>query len=159
MAKMGRPKKPTAKLKIHGTYRSDRRYDSEPKPDVYVPERPKWLVGDAKKEWYRITPILAKMKCISEADLAMLAAYCFEWGLYVALARKVKVENLTTVTDKGNEMLSPLLNARNRALKNFKEIATEFGLSPSSRTRVATNPSEEPDNPFVAMFNRKSNAG
>jgi len=150
--KMGRPKTPTAQLKIHGTFRRDRRYDDEPMPEVGIPERPKFLKGPARKEWDRITPILLEMRCITDADMAMIAAYCFEWGLYATLAKKVKYVDLIVTTINGNEILNPLYNARNRALKNFKELASEFGLSPSSRTRIKATTEPGKQNPFAALM-------
>ena len=58
--KTGRPRKPTAILKLHGTDRGDRRYSGEPDPEVSIPDRPKFLKGEAKKEWDRIAPKLEK---------------------------------------------------------------------------------------------------
>ena len=154
--KTGRPRKPTATLKLHGSYRKDRRYKSEPVPPTAIPNRPKFLKGEAKKEWVRITLLLAKQKCLTELDRALLAAYCFEWGVYAALCKSVK--EYGSITINGNVTQSPLLTARNRALKNLKELATEFGLSPGSRTRIATNPASEAD-PFAALMKRRANAG
>ncbi|MBN1807196.1 MAG: phage terminase small subunit P27 family [Sedimentisphaerales bacterium] len=158
MAKRGRSRKPTKRLKLHGTYREDRRYVDEPTPEVGIPRRPKFLTGEARKEWERIAPLLAKMKCLTEWDRSLLTAYCFEWGLYVQLCRKVKFKDLTMDTINSNKIQNPLLTARNRALKNFKEIATEFGLTPSSRTRLSVSKADD-ENPFRAFMDRNRNAG
>ena len=155
---MGRPRKPTAQLKIHGTYRKDRRYSAEPIPVVNIPSMPKYLKGEAATEWKRIAPLLAKMKCLTEWDRSLLAAYCFEWGVYVELCKKVKIKDLVITTINGNKIHNPLLSARNKALSNLKEIATEFGLSPSSRTRLAVDEKEE-ENAFMALLNRRKNVG
>ncbi len=153
--KRGTKPTPTTILKLHGTYRSDRRSDSEPEPDLCIPDRPKWLTGDARKEWERITPILHQMRCISDADLTMVAAYCFEWGLYVRLCRKLKkISSLTDTTTNGNEILSPLYNVRNAALKNWRSIATEFGLSPSARSRINIEGRGEKEGEFRGMVKR-----
>lgn len=157
MANRGRPRKPTAQLKIHGTYRDDRRFADEPTPQVAIPDMPNHLTGEAKKEWERIAPLLAKMKCLTEWDRSLLAAYCFEWAVYVELCKKVKVKDFTMTTINGNKIQNPLLAARNRALKNLKELATEFGLSPSSRTRISKSETEDV-NPFMALL-RSRDAG
>ena len=155
----GRPRTPTTQLKLHGTYRADRRYENEPTSDSAVPPRPKFLKGEARREWDRITPILLKMRCISEADMAMIAAYCLEWGRYVALAKKVsRVEDMVCVTANGNEILSPFYIAQIAALKNFQKLASEFGLSPSARTRIKTEPKPDEVNPFAKML-RNRNVG
>jgi len=159
MTKMGRPKKPTTLLKIHGTYRKDRRFVDEPMPPVTVPIMPKHLRGEAATEWRRIAPLLAKMKCLTEWDRSLLSAYCFEWGVYVELCKKVKVKDLVITTINGNKIHNPLLSARNKALTNLKELATEFGLSPSSRSRLSLGGEEEEQNPFLAFLKRGKRAG
>jgi P27 family predicted phage terminase small subunit len=156
---MGRPRKPTVKLKIHGTFREDRRFVDEPKPIVVIPDMPNHLKGEAAKEWKRIAPLLAGMKCLTEWDRSLLSAYCFEWGVYVALCNKIKIKDLVITTINGNRIHNPLLSARNKALSNIKEIAAEFGLSPSSRTRLSIGEKQQEENPFMALLNRKRNAG
>jgi len=142
-------------LKLHGTYRDDRRYDDEPAPVVKVPQMPNFLKGMARKEWQRVAPLLAAKKCLTEWDRSMLAAYCFEWGVYESLCKKLKGPgDYVAITTNGNEIMSPMLAARNKALKNFKELAAEFGLSPASRTRIKTSDSEE-SNPFQELLKGK----
>jgi P27 family predicted phage terminase small subunit len=78
--------------------------------------------------------------------------------VYVALCNKVKIKDLVITTINGNRIHNPLLSARNKALSNIKEIAAEFGLSPSSRTRLSVGEKEE-TNPFLALLKRSRNAG
>jgi P27 family predicted phage terminase small subunit len=159
MTVMGRPRKPTIKLKIHGTYRADRRFINEPAPAIVIPIMPKHLKGEAATEWRRIAPLLAKMKCVTEWDRSLLSAYCFEWGVYVELCKKVKIKDLVITTINGNKIHNPLLSARNKALTNLKELATEFGLSPSSRSRLNLGGEEEEQNQFLAFLKRGKRAG
>lgn len=155
---MGRPRKPTTLLKVHGTFRKDRRSVDEPIPPATVPIMPKHLRGEAATEWKRIAPLLARMKCLTEWDRSLLAAYCFEWGVYVELCKKVKIKDLVITTINGNKIHNPLLSARNKALTNLKELATEFGLSPASRSRLSVGEEEE-QNPFLAFLKRSKRAG
>lgn len=157
--KTGRPRKPTALIKLHGTFRHDQRPESEPMPDAKIPEMPKFLKGEAKAEWNRLAPLLAEMKCLTDWDRSTLAAYCFEWGVYVSLCSKLKKINEYVVTTiNGNKIHNPLLSARNKALSNFKELATEFGLSPSSRTRLSVSEKKN-ENEFMKLFNRSKRVG
>jgi P27 family predicted phage terminase small subunit len=120
---------------------------------------PKHLRGEAATEWRRIAPLLAKMKCLTEWDRSLLSAYCFEWGVYVELCKKVKVKDLVITTINGNKIHNPLFSARNKALTNLKELATEFGLSPSSRSRLSLGGEEEEQNPFLAFLKQGKRAG
>ncbi|MBN2019303.1 MAG: phage terminase small subunit P27 family [Sedimentisphaerales bacterium] len=155
---MGRPRKPTTLLKIHGTFREDRRATDEPMPAIAIPSMPKFLKGEAAAEWERVAPLLAKMKCLTEWDRSLLAAYCFEWGVYVELCKKVKLKDLTITTVSGNKIYNPLLASRNKALSNLKELAIQFGLSPSSRSRLSVSEEEE-SNPFLALLQRRGIRG
>ena len=159
MAQRGRPRTPTNTLKLHNTFRKDRRNVGEPEPNIEIPERPKWLTGEGRREWERIAPLLARMKCLTEWDRSMLAAYCFEWGMYVMLCRKTKkLKDTVVYTTNGNEVQNPLLTARNRALKNWKELAIEFGLSPSARSRLDVDVNSG-NNEFVKLLKGGNDAG
>ena len=153
--------KPTALLKLHGTYRDDRRYGDEPTPPVMIPDRPAWLKGLARKKWERLAPLLAKQKCLTEQDEDMLATYCQFYKQLVEITRKLKKAYLS-ITLMGNVKVSPLLSAQLKVSKQMVGIATEFGLTPSSRTRIAIKPAEEKD-PFAELSKRgrkrNANAG
>jgi P27 family predicted phage terminase small subunit len=142
--KPGRPKKPTAQLKLAGTFRKDRRNDDEPMPDVVIPDVPEFLEGEALKEWNRIAPLLAKRKCLTEWDRSMLAMYCQEWGKYV---------RLNTEFNSDVAMVN-MLSESTKLLKNIKTIATEFGLTPSSRTNLSMGKADT-NNPFEALMKKK----
>jgi P27 family predicted phage terminase small subunit len=143
MAK-GRPKKPTSLLKLQGTLQKCRRNDDEPMPDVVIPDAPKFLKKEALREWNRIAPLLAKKKCLTEWDRSLLACYCQEWGKYVMI-------NKTFNTDVG---VVNMLRESTTLLKNIKAIATEFGMTPSSRTNLSMGKSDT-NNAFAELMNRK----
>ena len=69
-------------------------------------------------------------------DRAALAAYCAVYGDFIeAEARIRQVGNLRKGAD-GEVKISPLFRMRNTALDLMHRYLTEFGLSPSSRSRV-----------------------
>jgi P27 family predicted phage terminase small subunit len=143
--KSGRPKKPTAALKLAGTFRKDRRNNDEPMPDLAIPDMPKFLKGEARREWMRITPLLAKKKCLTEWDRSMLAMYCQEWGKYVRLNKEF---------DSDVGMIN-MMRESTTLLKNIKTIATEFGMTPSSRTNLSMG-KVDTNNPFEALMKKRN---
>ena len=153
----GRPPKPTNKLKLHGTFQPCRRNKTEPTPEVVIPERPKFLKKEAKKEWNRIAPLLEQQRCLTEIDRALLSAYCMEWQIYVELCRKIKQHTIYTIS--GNLVQDPQIAIKNKALENLRKLAAEFGMSPSSRTRIAVTPAAKEENPFAKLINQKKNVG
>ncbi len=167
MAKTGRPRKPTADLKLCGTFRKDRRFDDEPVPDSGTLERPKFLKGPAKKEWERLAPLLYEKGVLTTWDLGAFAQYCWHWGEWVSLCQAIKKgkwvggkedgkikkdmrTRYTARTSKGGECLDVLVQAQIKALNACRSLATEFGLTPSSRTRIKMGDKQE-ENVFAKL--------
>jgi P27 family predicted phage terminase small subunit len=122
--------------------------DETLRPDVHIPELPSYLkyggsgpelAMEAKAEWERITPHLAKLGLISELDRAAAANYCFYWALDV-LASKRLIElgdaALIEETPSGYKQIGVWLQIKNRAAAALKTYLAEFGLSPAARSRV-----------------------
>jgi P27 family predicted phage terminase small subunit len=132
----GRKPLPTELKIAKGTQRKGRAKPAEPKPEVEAPTAPAHLAGPAREEWNRITVELVKLKLISQLDRAALAAYCTAYGRWIEAEAKVK-ELGTVVNDgAGKAVVNPHLTIADRALKQMHQFLTEFGLTPSSRTRV-----------------------
>lgn len=122
--------------------------DDVVRPDVAIPRRSKNLRPEAEAEWKRITPHLQRLGLISEIDRAMLLAYCIAFG-EVEWANK----RITELDEKdptgessriwenagGYKQISVLVQHRNRQLELLQKFAAEFGMSPSSRSRVTAS--------------------
>ena len=64
----GRKPKPTALKLIQGTYRPDRANPNEPKPKAAIPPCPKFLQGDARKQYRKTAKKLLKIELMPEFD-------------------------------------------------------------------------------------------
>lgn len=150
----GRKPKPT-KLKILEDYRNKKRINpDEPKPKVKIPSCPKHLTGIARKEWRRIAKELKSLGILSNIDRSALAAYCVVYGRWVQAEKLVaKSEGGLVKTKKGNIVQHPSLAIANKALELMHRYLTEFGMTPSSRTRVSVK-SKEPDSQEKTPINR-----
>lgn len=119
---------------------------------VAIPELPTYLryggdgpelAMEAKAEWLRITPHLAKLGLISELDRAAAANYCFYWALDVLAARRlIELGDAALIeqTPSGYKQIGVWMQIKNRASSMLKSYLAEFGLSPAARSRVT--PSE-----------------
>jgi P27 family predicted phage terminase small subunit len=137
--------KPTNLKILQGTYRKDRAAPNEPRPEVAVPQSPPHLNDLAKKEWRRIAPELLKHGLLTKLDRAALAAYCQSWALWVEAEEKLKTEGLMVKMPSGYEQQSIWLSISKTALTQMRAFASEFGLSPATRTRVsAVEPPRQP---------------
>jgi P27 family predicted phage terminase small subunit len=115
-------------------------------PEVAIPKCPPHLQTESRKEYKRISAELEVLGLISQIDRAALAAYCTAWAEYVFCEKKIAelneadpegIKGYVTVTPSGYQQMSIWVTIRNRALYVMKGFAAEFGMSPSSRSRVS----------------------
>ena len=113
-----------------------------------IPACPGHLQDEAKKEWRRISAELLALGLISKIDRAALSAYCAAWAEMVAAERKIAELNAADpeslpgcvmTTSTGYQQLSAWVILRNKAAERMMRFAAEFGMSPSSRSRVTAS--------------------
>ena len=112
-------------------------------PEVSIPKAPAHLLSGAKKEWNRISVHLEKLGLVTELDMAALAAYCqayARWANAESQIKKLGEESLIETTPSGYKQISVLLQISNRAAEQMHKFMGEFGMSPSTRTRVTASP-------------------
>jgi P27 family predicted phage terminase small subunit len=133
--------KPTA-FRIAEGNRSHRPLNKrEPQPALGVPQCPKWLTAEAKREWKRITPELDNLGLLAHVDQAALAGYCQCFARWQE-AEKFIEEHGTVCTmrdDKGNVKWTqpvPQVGIATKMMDRMHRFAAEFGLTPASRTRI-----------------------
>ena len=141
----GRKPKPTQLKVVQGTFRKDRANSSEPKPDNQLPPCPDFLEGRSRKEYFRIGRKLERIGVLTEIDDLALAGLCQSWAEYLEATEQVRKTGMLVKSPSGYPMLNPYVTLSNQALKHVKSFLTEFGMTPSSRTRVMAVTS--PDDP------------
>jgi P27 family predicted phage terminase small subunit len=135
---MPTPKKPTAIKKIQGTFRRDRAAN-EANPDPFIPQPPDFLDSVALAEWNRLAPELYDLGLLARIDRAALAGYCTAYSRWCASSEILKTEEQVITTSNGNFVQNPRLGIVRRALDDMRKWAIEFGMTPSSRSRVNVN--------------------
>jgi P27 family predicted phage terminase small subunit len=74
---------------------------------------------------------------LAKAYRAPLASYCEAWSRYVAAVQQVRETGGEVVkSPNGFPILNPYASVRNRAQATMQSLAAEFGLTPSSKSRV-----------------------
>lgn len=161
----GRKPKPTHLKLVTGN--PGRRPLNEREPNVprAIPTPPEHLSELALAEWERITPDLYNAGCLARIDRAAIAAYCqayarwvhaeqqlAKYGMMVKSPQKVitkRAKNGSVVEEKsgGFPMQSPFLAIANRAIDQMVKIAAEFGMTPSSRSRIEVGGQEDAADP------------
>ncbi len=114
--------------------RRPERPKDEPQPRL--PTCPPHLQGEARKEWARTGKKLLAFGLVTEVDRSALAIYCQAWGRWVEAEQQLARYGVVIKAPSGYPMQSPYLAIANKAMDQMAKILTEFGMSPSSRSRV-----------------------
>ncbi|MBD2705597.1 phage terminase small subunit P27 family [Spirosoma sp. BT702] len=152
-----RPRKPTVIKQLQGTAQPSRILQNEVKPQaVTMPTPPDWLSDYAKDEWYTQTLEMESLGILSVMDLSMLAMYCQQVGIFRQAQEEMKDEELVVTTPNGALQPNPLLGIANKASDSALKIASQFGFTPSARTRIGANPTQKEEDPLEALLKRRN---
>jgi P27 family predicted phage terminase small subunit len=105
-----------------------------------LPGPPAQLSAEAKREWWRLGKQLATLGLLTNIDRAALALYCQAWARWLEAEKALKTYGVMVKSPNGFPMQSPYLAVANKAMEQIRAMLTEFGMSPSSRTRVHAAP-------------------
>ena len=138
MAKAGRRPKPTAIRILEGTQRGPAK--REPSMPPGVPPMPERLKVDAVavEKWQELASILTKMGVLTTGDGEALATLCEEHSAELSCLLQLLAGGAVMHTDLGGVKPNPA-GPMYRSLVAMKaSLLSEFGLTPSSRTKLAT---------------------
>jgi P27 family predicted phage terminase small subunit len=148
----GRPPKPTQLKLLTGNPGRRPLNTREPEPALQsasLPAHLRWLPDEAKAEWKRLAPELARLRLLTVLETGLLAMYCEAYALWVQASKIVAKEGFTFTSANGNPRPHPALAVSRAAAETVVKIAAQFGMTPASRTRVAVSPQPDPfDNDF-----------
>lgn len=149
----GRKPKPTNLKLIQGTFRPDRANPFEPKPRLSIPPCPKYLQGEARKQYGKMAKKLARIGLMTELDDMALSMLCQAWSEYLEATDQVKKSGMLVKSPNGFPVLNPYLIAANQALKKVRSLLAEFGMTPGSRSRIhAAGAAEESDSEWAKLL-------
>jgi phage terminase small subunit len=86
----GRRPKPTRLKVLTGNPGKRPLNDSEPGPEVAIPDCPGELGENARREWSRLVGELAALKLLTNFDRAALAAYCGAYALWAEATEAIQ---------------------------------------------------------------------
>lgn len=135
----GPPPKPTALRLLNGNAGKRKLNSEEPDVKPEIPPCPKQLSKIAKAEWKRMSKHLLSLGLISQIDRAFLAGYCTAYATWAEAEEELAKYGKVFKAPSGYPMASPYLAIRDNALNQIRAFGTEFGMSPSSRSRVKTS--------------------
>ena len=121
----------------------------EPRPQPATPECPVELGPVARQEWDRMVGELAPLRMLTHLDRAALAAYCGAYALWAEATEAIQKYGSMVKSPSGYPIQSPYVSIANRQTEIMMRIASEFGLTPASRSRIsAPGDGEQPPDLF-----------
>ena len=137
----GRKPTPTAIKLVTGNPGKRPLNNKEPRPRIRVPRVPSHLDEAAKIEWRRIARELKVLGLVTSIDRAALAAYCQAYSRWSQAEESLAKVGLLIKTSNGNVVQNPLVGIANRSMELMHRFLSEFGMTPSSRSRLSVEPS------------------
>jgi P27 family predicted phage terminase small subunit len=117
----------------------------EPKPEIAIPDCPVELGPVARQEWDRMAPQLVSLRILTQLDRAALAAYCGAYAMWAEATEAVQKYGTMVKSPSGYPVQSPYVSIANRQAEIMMRIASEFGFTPASRSRISAPRVPEPD--------------
>ena len=136
MGTRGRKPKPTALKVLEGNPGKRPLNKNEPKPEKKAPKCPSWLEPEAKKEWRRMSKILEELGILTEIDASAFSGYCQAYARWKEAEEFLTKHGTIFKTPSGYIQQVPQVSIAQTYLKIMKDFCSEFGLTPSARSRI-----------------------
>jgi len=133
---------------------------TEPQPptSLNVPKLPRDLYGDdeAKKEWNRVAPLLHSLGLLTDLDLGALMKYCKVHSQWMRIQKELVdgEDGFVIITSTGRITPNPLIAISVQLSKEMRQYMVDFGMNPSSRSRISVGAPPTKD-PFEDYMNKK----
>lgn len=154
MSARGPKPRPTA-LKLLEGERPDRVNAAEPRALPGRPACPRHLDETAREEWDRIVPELEELGVLSRTDGAALAIYCDTYSQWVRANRDIRTYGMTVETGMGGLKANPAVAISRAAASLMHRLLSEFGGTPSSRSRLRAATDDGPKDALGEFLARR----
>ena len=145
---MGRKSLPTNLKVIQGTDRKHRINKDEPKPKSDNLVMPKGMSVKAVECWGEVSKNLKQAGILTNLDNHALMLYCEAYARWVDANDNLKLEGVVIIAKSGFPVQSPYLAIANKAFDQMTKLLTEFGMTPSSRSKVQVTDIKKKEDPW-----------
>jgi P27 family predicted phage terminase small subunit len=134
--KSGRKPTATTEKKLRGNPGKRAINHDEPQAKLYdkMPPPPDWLGEHAVEAWNRNGPVLIEMYLLTEADFDLFASLCQNIHILIVSSQDINKNGMTIIGQRGRTR-NPALATFAAASTALRGLSSEFGMTPSSRTR------------------------
>ena len=149
----GRRPKPTNLKLLTGNPGGRPLNANEPQPAVVELPVPTGLDAFGRQAWKRNAPVLIKLGLLTEADADTLALYCDAYSQWRHGSRALRG---LAPTDEGYRTVAITVE---KARDQMRLLATEFGMTPSSRSRLSVQKADERVDPMEELLSGRRSTG
>ena len=114
-------------------------------------DAPEWISDRAKPHWPLIARQLEDAGVLTTIDATALAMYCEAFETWRDANEKLMKFGSVIKGREGIPTQSPYFRVANAAFMQMMRLLTEFGMTPSSRSKVAATKRPEKQNPFTVL--------
>lgn len=121
------------------------------RPEVGVPDAPRWLLPEARKAWRRLSLELVRYNLLAKVDREAFALLCQTIGRIEQIERSIQSRQaalaeqgkdvmlaLLDTTPNGLQVQSAIYQVLNKEQGKLHRLLEGFGLRPDARARVTT---------------------
>ena len=146
---VGRKPKPAALKQLEGNPGKRPINLREPQPTVVDDlTPPSWLDAVAKRCWRDNAPELQRIGLLTKADVNSFSLYCQAFSRYRQTLKTVKS------MEPDHENYRQIIITLEKAEASLRLFATDFGMNPSARSRLSSEPADKPEDPFESWAKR-----
>jgi len=152
MATRGTKPKPTALKTLEGNPGKRKINKNEPKPNSKIPQCPDWLEPEAKAEWNRRGKQLLALGILTEVDEVAFAGYCQAYARWREAEEFISQHGCIVKTPSGYWQQVPQVAIANKSLMVVIRFCEQFGMTPSSRSRLAVDARDGSENDMMEFI-------
>ena len=94
------------------------------------------MTVEAREQWEKIVEPLINCGIYTVIDETALILYCETYVSWVEAMTHIQTEGSILKTDKGYAYQNPWLQIANKKFEPLHKMLSEFGMTPSSRSKV-----------------------
>ena len=135
----GRKAVPDNIKRLRGTDQPSRMRPDAPQAGTdalqFIPDE---LSMEARKHWATIRPQLVESGVATNLDRDSLIVLCETWATFLEAVKQLRSKGILVLGRHGEPVRNPYLRVVNDSTIQLTRLFAEFGMTPSSRTRVVS---------------------
>jgi P27 family predicted phage terminase small subunit len=148
----GRKPVPSHLKAVKGTVRPCRVNRDEPKPAADDIAPPEGMSKLALSHWRTVSRHLQEARIITNIDTTALMIYCEVYATWRDATDQINKYGSVVMGKDEYPVRSPYLMVAQKSFEQMKAMMTEFGMTPSSRTRIkVVEPEAKPNDPWDTL--------